>query len=653
MTESRIRILPDALVDMIAAGEVVERPASIVKELLENALDAQAHHIEVQIRKGGIEEITVVDDGCGMTPDELALAVLRHATSKIRESTDLERIHTFGFRGEALPSIASVSRMTLLSRTHDMDTAYGLVFDGRDRGRRILEACAPGTRVTVKNLFYNVPARLKFLKSEATETSHIQDVLTHASLAMSHVHFRLISDDRTVFDFPPQTERLRRIADVLARRVRTGWYPLHEEGPDQMQIELYLSPPEVHVSEASGVYLFVNKRPVRDRMLLSAITSAYGGMLPKGRYPVMVLFLELPTQSVDVNVHPQKTQVRFRNERQIAAVVRDFVQRLLIQAPWLSSRSTTKVYQLRADVSANTSTAQETNNTAEHVQSGSNALPDPRTFVRKAVEKALNRYTPSSKPHTTSRQRPAPAPKKPSATDVPAQAQTTAQPASEKHAKSSKTENTSYNLFTRLPETVLDVATTEPSFTTEPRYLGCHDGLYLMFELPGQLVILDMHAASERIRYEEILTQMRHRRILSQGLLIPLEIETTNPTWEEFLPELTNLGFDAHMHHGHLIVSAVPAILALRPIQPALEELFEAFAIGRSRTETTLPLQERLAATMACHSALRKNDPITPQVALELYRTLQTTPFGGHCPHGRPVMVSIANTALEALFHRR
>lgn len=650
MNESRIRILPDALVDMIAAGEVVERPASIVKELLENALDAQAHYIEVQIRKGGIEEITVVDDGCGMTPDELALAVLRHATSKIRESTDLERIHTFGFRGEALPSIASVSRMTLLSRTRDMDTAYGLVFDGRDRGRRILEACAPGTRVTVKNLFYNVPARLKFLKSEATETAHIQDVLTHAALAMPNVHFRLISDDRTVFDFPPQTDRLRRITDVLARRVRTGWYPLHAEGPEQMQIELYLSPPEVHISEASGVYLFVNQRPVRDRMLLSAITSAYGGMLPKGRYPLMVLFLELPTQHVDVNVHPQKTQVRFRNERQVAAVVRDFVQRLLIQAPWLSSRSTTKVYQLRADVPTHTNTVQETNNSSERYQSG---LQDPRIFVRKAIEKALDRYTPSSQPHSTSIQRSVPATKKTSATDISPRAQATVQPASEKHAKSSKNANAAHDLFTRLPETVLDVATTETSLTVEPRYLGCHDGLYLMFELPGQLVILDMHAASERIRYEEILTQMRHRRILSQGLLIPLEIEATNPTWEEFLPELTNLGFEAHIHHGRLIVSAVPAVLALRPIQPALEELFDAFTMGRSSTETTLPLQERLAATMACHSALRKNDSITPQTALELYRTLQTTPSGGHCPHGRPVMVSIANAALEALFHRR
>ncbi len=661
--DSRIRILPDTLVDMIAAGEVVERPASIVKELVENALDAQASYVEVQIRKGGTEEIVVADDGCGMTPDELALAVLRHATSKIRDAADLERIRTFGFRGEALPSIASVSRMTLLSRTREMDVGHGLVFDGHARGRKIVEACAPGTRITVRDLFHNVPARLKFLKSEATETAHVQDAIVHAALSAMHVHFRLLTDGRATFDFPPQPDRLRRVADVLSRRVRAGWHPLEERGPDGMRVELFLTPPEVHLSEASGVYLFVNGRPVRDRMLLSAVTGAYGGMLPRGRYPVAVLFLELPPQAVDVNVHPQKTQVRFGNERQVAAAVRGAVQRLLERAPWLASR-TAKVYRLQADPApaaakdADPGTpappTARTMSDATGAESTATESPDKaldaRNAVRQAVETALARFSP-----------PRPAAQKKSAgatgsSPAPRPAQSpgsaSAMKAKEKPAPG-KPEPGLFDVSAGL-HAAFSAPPSEPApASAEPRYLGCHDGLYLLFELPQRLLILDMHAASERVRYEEILAQLRKRQTLSQGLLLPLEIEANGAFWEEFLPDLAALGFDAHLQDGRLVVRAVPAVLGSRPPEPVLEELHEAFLAGRTAREGTLPLQERLAATMACHSALRKNDPVTPAMAMDLYRTLQSTPSGGHCPHGRPVMLTLSTQALEALFHRR
>lgn len=662
MTESRIRILPDALVDMIAAGEVVERPASIVKELVENALDAKASRVEVQIRAGGVEEITVVDDGCGMTPDELALAVLRHATSKIQDASDLERIRTFGFRGEALPSIASVSRMTLLSRTREMDAGYGLVFDGRERGRRIVEACAPGTRITVKNLFYNVPARLKFLKSESTESAHVQDSFIHAALAAPAVHFRLLSDGRVTFDLAAQPDRLRRVADALARRVRAGWHPLQENGPDGMRVELYLTPPEVHLSDASGVHLFVNGRPVRDRMLLSAVTGAYGGMIPRGRHPVAVLFLEMPPDAVDVNVHPQKTQVRFRNERQVAAMVRDAVQHLLGMAPWLASRAS-KVYRLHADSLPEKAGEARESGTPAEVPATLQPPKDPRVSVREAVQSALSRHAPSRPPSRARAVKPpaavvAAAPPVPISGNPPrpSDANPLAAAGSQTAEKSGKP---SSGLFERILPDALEAAAKPhpagilPESSANPRYLGCYDGLYLLFESPGQLLILDMHAASERIRYEEILAQLRARRVLSQGLLLPLELEAAHPEWEAFLPELALLGFDAVLQNGRLTVRAVPAVLGNRPPEPVLDELFGAFSAGRTARETTLPLQERLAATMACHSALRKNDPITPAMAMELFFTLQNTPSGGHCPHGRPVMAAISTAALEALFHRR
>ncbi len=665
--DGRIRVLPDHLVDMIAAGEVVERPASIVKELVENALDAGATRVEVSVRRGGIEEIVVTDDGRGMAPEELRLALQRHATSKVRELADLEAISTFGFRGEALPSIASVSRLTLVSRTREMDEGRGLAGEGSVAPGERVEAMAPGTRIVVRDLFHNVPARLKFLKTEATEASHVQDVIVDMALSEPGVHFRLLQDGRLQLDLAPQPDRLRRAQDVLARRVRTGLYPWEAAGPEGARLVLVMSAPEVHLAEASGVYLFVNRRPVRDRLLLSAVTGAYGGLLPKGRYPVVVLHLDLPPAMVDVNVHPQKTQVRFRSERLVAGFVRSSLQAALAAAPWVAGKNP-RSYQLRPEA-------------ARAAESPPGAAPEPPASegktspsempIKAAVAQALARARQGASRPAPVRssgvreadRRPgvpaAPAPTRsaeerptPSAGEPPTPAAPARKPGARARLES---------LFSSSPPPEVPVASpggdaSEPGPMTEGdvRYLGCHDGLYLLFSRAGALIVMDMHAASERVRYNEILANLRGARALCQGLLLPLTVEVARaPAWEPHLDDLRALGFDLDLFGDRqLVIRGVPASLGTRPVEPLLSELYEDLAAGREAAEG-LQVHERMAATMACHSALRKHDPITPEMALRLFGQIRTIPAGGHCPHGRPVSMELSTAELEAGFLRR
>jgi len=665
--DGRIRLLPDPLVDMIAAGEVVERPASIVKELVENALDAGATRVEVSVRRGGIDEIVVTDDGGGMAPEDLRLALQRHATSKLRDLADLQAIMTFGFRGEALPSIASVSRLTLVSRTREMEAGHGLAQEGTAAPGELVEAMAPGTRIVVRDLFHNVPARLKFLKTEATEASHVQDVIVDMALSEPGVHFRLVQDGRLQLDLAPQPDRLRRAQDVLARRVRTGLYPWEAAGPEGARLSLVMSAPEIHLAEASGVYLFVNRRPVRDRLLLSAVTGAYGGLLPRGRYPVVVLHLDLPPAMVDVNVHPQKTQVRFRSERLVAGFVRSSLQAALAAAPWVAGKNP-RSYQLRPDAARAAEAGPGTD--PESPASGGKTAPGGRSAasalpVQAAVAQALARVKQGA---------PRPAPVRSSGVrEVDREDGTSAAPARPESTPSRKpgarapgSRGRLESLFSspsaEVPGAVPAVPGETPAMEPSPppegegdvRYLGCHDGLYLLFSRAGLLIVMDMHAASERVRYNEILANLRGARALCQGLLLPLTVEVERaPAWEPHLDDLRALGFDLDLFGDRqLVIRGVPASLGTRPVEPLLSELYEDLVAGRDAAEG-LAVHERMAATMACHSALRKHDPITPEMALRLFGQIRTIPAGGHCPHGRPVSLELSTAELEAGFLRR
>ncbi|HLK89319.1 MAG TPA: DNA mismatch repair endonuclease MutL, partial [Polyangia bacterium] len=340
---AKVRVLPAALADQIAAGEVVERPASVVKELVENAIDAGARRIDVEIEAGGRRLVRVVDDGCGMPPDEARLALRRHATSKIAAADDLWGLATFGFRGEALPSIAAVSRLTLATRTADAEAGVeltveaGLETDARELGM------PPGTQVTMRDLFFNTPARAKFLKAEATETANVSEALLRLGLAHPEVHLRLRVGGRVALDLPAHRDLAERVRAALARR---GASALHEAAGDEngARVRAFLAGPEEVSTTARSTFLFVGGRFVRDRSLLHALALGYGPLLEKGRYPLAALFLDLPGREVDVNVHPQKLEVRFARAQEVYAAVRHVVGAAIAKAPWLRTGDAVRTF---------------------------------------------------------------------------------------------------------------------------------------------------------------------------------------------------------------------------------------------------------------------------------------------------------------------
>jgi DNA mismatch repair protein MutL len=329
-----IAVLPDHVVDQIAAGEVVERPASVVKELVENALDAGARSITIEVEAGGRALVRIVDDGSGMSPGDARLALSRHATSKLRHVDDLHDLVTMGFRGEALPSIASVSRMTLTTRRRGDLAAIRIVIDG-GRVTDVAEIGAPvGTTIEVRDLLHNVPARLKFLKGEATEASHVTDAVVRLAMAHPQVHVRLRHGGRTAIEAPPCTSGVERVQSLLGPRFASRLHAVDGE-ENGVRVTAYLAAPELAQTTGRGVQLYVGRRSVRDRGLLHALTMGYGELVPRGRYPVAVVFVDCPAGVVDVNVHPQKLEVRFSDAQAVAAAVRHVVRRGVAQAPWL------------------------------------------------------------------------------------------------------------------------------------------------------------------------------------------------------------------------------------------------------------------------------------------------------------------------------
>jgi DNA mismatch repair protein MutL len=446
-----VRRLPGALIDQIAAGEVVERPASVVKELVENALDAGAGRVRVEVRGGGRDWIAVTDDGRGMTPEDARLALERHATSKIGAADDLLAIATYGFRGEALPAIASVSSMRLRTRTADAHAGLEI----RARAGRVIdtrEAAGPvGTRVEVADLFESVPARRKFLKSANTEWGHIADWLGRAALSLPEVHFDLHRDDRPALAWPATNDDLDRIAAVLGEREAAALVPVrHEEG--RATLRGYVSRPDRHRPSLAGVHLFVNRRPVRDRVLQHALVEVYRDVLPRGRFPTAVLFLDVPLEAVDVNVHPAKWEVRFADSQWAHQLVRHGVREAVAQRAWLPTGAPTPV-----------------------APAGAGSAPSP------------------------ARPRPATAP--PGTTDW---------------------------IFASPPGTVGETSrptSAAPVRFGDQRLLGQLLATYLLLEAKEGLLLVDQHAAHERVLYERLRAEWLERGVERQGLLAPLAVQ--------------------------------------------------------------------------------------------------------------------------------
>lgn len=586
---AQVRRLPEDLINQIAAGEVVERPASVVKELVENALDAGASSVEVLLEEGGARLIEVKDNGTGMAPDDARLALDRHATSKLSTEADLSSISTLGFRGEALPAIASVSHFSMTTRLRAAAVALRLEVDG-GAGPRASEVAAPeGTRVVVADLFYNTPARRKFLKRRETEAAHCTEVLTRLSLSRPEVGFQLASNGRRLLGVGKDTPLRDRVALAVGRETHEALVAI-EGHRGLVEVTGFAGSPDVSAATSQRILLFVNGRAVRDRSLQHAVTRAYANLLPPGRYPVAVLFVRLPLDQVDVNVHPQKSEVRFADPRSVYEAVSFSVADALRPAPWLAS--------------------------------GQAALPD--VFAEPLVGTAPFDAAAWSSAALAREGTAVFAPRAGAWGGATGGASLWAEPV---------------GYFARL------------------RFLGQIAGTYLVCEGPaGGLVVLDQHAAHERVLFEELRAQRRERPLLSQRLLVPAVVELGPPqaaALEANRERLSALGFEVEpFGGGSYAVQAVPAVLGHARLGPLLTDLSEQLS-HFGAADAAQDAENDILATLACHAAIRAGDPLGAEEVRALFDKLDGIDFKVRCPHGRPVVTELSIAELEKRVERR
>lgn len=605
-----IRILPPTLINRIAAGEVIERPASVVKELVENALDAGATRIDVTLEQAGKNRILVQDNGSGMDKEELALAVQRHATSKL-PSDDLLAIHYLGFRGEALPSIGSVSRLTVTSRKHGSPNAWFLAVEGGVLGDVIPATLVGGTRIEVRDLFYATPARLKFLKSDRTEIQQAADIVSRLAMAHPGVAFSLTSDGKKLRDIPAATgdlfdARLNRLRDVMGKEFGENALMLSGKR-DEVKISGFAALPTFNRATSAEQYLFVNNRPVRDKLLLGSVRAAYQEVLAHDRWPVVALFFELPPTEVDVNVHPAKAEVRFRDAGAIRGMIIGAVRHALAEAGFRAStgggtealqRFTPGYY---APVSHN-----------YNVPSLPNPLPQGGREFNTLHETATRSFSAET-----------------ASLLAPEMAPPMARPTAEITADA-----------TRYP---LGAARAQLHNT------------YIVAETADGLVIVDQHAAHERIMQERIKAEITAEGIARQKLLIP-EVAELGSGAAPLLArqeELQALGLSIEpFGEGAVVVREIPAALGSLDVQALLRDLADQISEHGEATA----LKDRLdhvTATMACHGSVRAGRAMSIEEMNALLRQMETTSYAGQCSHGRPTYIELKRKDVESLFGRR
>ncbi|WP_180899220.1 DNA mismatch repair endonuclease MutL [Martelella soudanensis] len=617
----RIRQLSETVINQIAAGEVIERPASAAKELVENALDAGATRIEIATAGGGKALLRVTDNGAGMTRDDLALAVRRHCTSKI--TADLTDIRTLGFRGEALPSIGSVARLSIASRTREAGEGYRIALEGGRSGEPEPAPVNAGTIVEVRDLFFATPARLKFLKSERAETGAITEVIKRMALAFPATRFVLSGSDRTTLELPATgDDRLARIAQVLGRDFKANAIEIDALRED-VALSGFAGVPTFNRGNSGHLYAFVNGRPVQDRLLLGAIRAAYAETVPRGRYPVAVLWFSLDPALVDVNVHPAKADVRFRDPALVRGLIVGAIREALTRAGDRAS-STGADAMLRA------------------FRPG--VSPDPggasRVF-RGDYQRAANAdWSPQNSPYRPDGFR--------------------------EQAASGFGETTSAPVFDGGPAASLagfatpsargEAPVTQPS---PDHPLGAaraqvHEN-YIVAQTDTGLVIVDQHAAHERLVYEALRTAFSNRRLPSQMLLIPEIVDMPEEDCDRLMPfadELARLGLVyERFGAGALAVRETPALLGEVDAGALIRQLADEAA----EWETADGLRARLesvAATMACHGSVRSGRRLRVDEMNALLRQMETTPGSGQCNHGRPTYIELQLADIERLFGR-
>ena len=597
----KLRKLPDSLVNRIAAGEVVERPASATKELVENALDAEAKHIDIIIRDGGKTLISVLDDGFGMTADELPLAIERHATSKL-PFDDLQDITSFGFRGEALPAIAAVSRMKITSRTHIDSNAWSIMITAGKILDVMPASHTKGTRVEISDLFFATPARLKFLKTERTERNRIQEIVNRLAMANPSVNFSLSENGRDIISLKAKTSdlldaRLSRLGDIMGQDFQNNSIPIDAER-EGYRMTGYASLPTLNRRNSAMQFLFVNGRPVRDKLLLGAVRGAYREFLAQNRYPMIVLFLDANPNTIDENVHPAKTEVRFKDDGIVRGLIVGGLRHALSEA---GHRASTTV----ADAALG----------AARLSLGQSQLlvhTNPSTNFKTPIAPDNHSF----------------------ATHLPGLDAPLRGP--EISSKNTLDEN--------IQNYPLGVARAQLHST------------YVVSQTSDGIVIVDQHAAHERLVQEQIKKAMSKDGVMRQGLLIPEIVELKDNARSCLLSrkdELLAFGLSIEAFgDGAIIVRETPALLGevnvSRLINDLADDLLE---LGDS-----ISLEERLGdvcATMACHSSVRAGRSLKAEEMNALLREMENTPHSGQCSHGRPTYIELKLADIEHLFGRR
>ena len=655
----RIRILPEAVANKIAAGEVVERPASVVKELLENSLDAGASHFRLEVAGGGKQRIHAVDDGCGMGRDDALLAFERHATSKLRRAEDLLSVATMGFRGEALPSLGAVSRLTLETRSPQETSGTRMEIAG-GRLLSVQEAGLPtGTAVTVSSLFYNMPARRKFLRSEATELSHITSVVTHYSLAYPEIAFQLRSQAGEVVNAPAVDSLRERVfqlfgEEMLEQLVTFGprtaeSFPSPEAIPPKtvapgtktsesiertteprpVKLFGFLSRPQVQKLNRNSIYTFVNRRLIRDRVLLHAIQEAYHNILPRHSFPVALLFLEMPYEEVDVNVHPSKVEVRFRHQSFVHNLVRDALRECLTASKPVST-----------------------------FPAGASRAPEP------PAEKTIAGKAPETVPAAAAGFQSTPPPGQ-SPGQPPSYPQN--QPAISSPARSfrfdpgvaagSRTECGAAAVAAPIPETPSADAPPPASGSelADLRPLGQIQESFIVAASSVGLWLIDQHVAHERVLFEKFLSQRESGTVESQRLLLPYVLRLNaaqQAVWDRIQNELAAAGFEAEPFGQNTVaVKAAPGGVKADDVEKLLLELVESIE-EEKRAFSPEAVRHKIAASVACHAAIKVNTPLEYRKMEWLLSELSSTRFPMSCPHGRPVVLKYEMREILKAFHR-
>src|SRR5262245_5812247 len=649
---SKIRVLADHVANQIAAGEVVERPASVAKELVENSIDAGAKRITIEIEAGGRRLLKVSDDGEGMVRDDAVLAFERHATSKIRETDDLAAIATLGFRGEALASIASVARVELITCTEGASAGTRVSIEG-GRMRDVKDAAHPrGTTIAVRDLFFNIPARRKFLRSESTETFHLTNLVTHYALAHPEIAVTFVNNGREVVRASPAKDLRERAYQIFGEEFLENLLEVNSGDAQVARVSGYVSAPRDRRTSRDSQYLFVNRRFVRDRMIGRSLSEGYRSILPHGVYPAALLFIETPLEEVDVNVHPAKTEVRFRRQAAVADAVREAVKSALASAGYVRPEESVLRDDRMQSVSASAGFSAETSRieqpNAPHI-SDFNLTATP-THVQPRIEFVA----------------PPPPEELPEkfevsgdeiARDVDAMLHAsevaTARPVTKQYSPIESPRSETFPPLNSAEKFARQV--TPDSLSSNIRPLGQLDESFIIATDDEGLLLIDQHVAHERVLFDKYRALEATRRSDSQHMLIPETFDLTPAqaaAFDDVAEELESYGFELMRLSGRTVaIKSTPADLPASEARNVLAEVLDTVD-AEKRGVARASLREEIAASLACHAAIKVNMPLAPEKMRWLIDRLLNTSSPTTCPHGRPVILRLATQDILKGFHR-